>query len=197
MYAKHGQILRVETVINQPREFKVRRKCMRKGEEVIRWTPMPKGVAFLDSYQTHSGAANRRYLDGLVGVEDPSGAQRALEQLATKQRRAGRSLRGFNPADREDARLFAAVLRGEHVINGFRNRDIRQQLFGAHPQKGDEARRLSARVTRLLNRLHAHGYIAKVPRTHRWRVTDAGRAVMSAVIDIRENAFPIALSKAA
>jgi DNA-binding IclR family transcriptional regulator len=69
--------------------------------------------------------------------------------------------------------------------------------MGADPNDPAEAKRRSARVTRLLNRLHAHGYIAKVPRTHRWHVTGRGRAVMSAVIDIRENAFPVALSKAA
>ena len=197
MYGKHGQILRVETVINQPREFKVRRTTRSQGELRARWSPMPKGVAFLDRYQRICHAANGRYLDGLVGVQDPSDARRVLDRLAAKTTKAGRSLRGFNPADPEDARLFIAVLRGEHVINGFRNRHLRQQLFGADPTARDEARRRSAQVTRLLNRLHSHGYIAKIPRTHRWRVTNKGRAVMSAIIDIRENAFPAALSKAA
>ena len=162
-----------------------------------RWSAMPKGVAFLDRYQRISHAANKRYLDGLVGVTDPTEARLTLVRLAAPYRRAGRFLRGFNPADPEDARLFAAVLRDEHVISGFRNRNLREALFGVDPNDRAEAKRRSARVTRLLNRLHAHGFIAKVPRTHRWHVTDRGRAVMSAVIDIRENAFPAALSKAA
>ena len=45
MYDKHGRVLRIETVINQPREFKVRRQGVREGREVIDWFPLCKGVA--------------------------------------------------------------------------------------------------------------------------------------------------------
>jgi hypothetical protein len=196
MYDSHGRVLRVETVINQPREFKVRRVTRFRGEVRARWSPMPKSVAFLDRYERISRAANARYLEGLSGVPDPTAARKALDRMATPIRRATRRHRGFNPADPEDARLFAAVLRGEHVIAGFRNRHIREALFGVTDDPV-LARRHAARVTRLFNRLHAHGYIAKIPRTRRWRVTDLGRAAMSAVIDVRENAFPTAFSKAA
>lgn len=196
MYDKHGQILRVETVINQPKEFKVRRTTRFKGEVRARWTPMPKGVAFLDRTERMGAAANRRYLDGLVGIADPSAAKKTLDRMAVPARTTTRSLRGFNPAHPDDARLFKAVLGGEHVISGFRNRDVREALFGATADKA-VAKRHATRVTRLLNRLHAHGYVAKIPRTHRWRVTDLGRAAMSAVIDVRENAFPAAFAKAA
>ena len=158
---------------------------------------MPKGVAFLDRYERISLAANKRYLDGLVGVQDPGEARRALTRLAAPKRKASRRARGFNPANPDDAKLLAAVLSGEHVIAGFRNRDIRHALLGSDPDDRSEAKRRSARVTRLLNRLHVHGYVAKVPRTRRWHVTDRGRTVMSAVIDIRENAFPAAFAKMA
>jgi hypothetical protein len=196
MYDKFGCVLRVETVINQPREFKVRRVTHHRGESHARWNPMPKGVAYLDRYERISRAANHRYLDGLAGVTDPSAARRALDRMAKPTRTVTRRARGFNPADPDDARLFAAVLRGEHVISGFRNRHVREALFGATSDR-DRARRVAARVTRLFNRLHAHGYIAKIPRTRRWRVTDLGRAAMAAVIDVRDNAFPAAYAKAA
>jgi hypothetical protein len=196
MYDKHSQILRVETVINQPREFKVRRRSTFQGRTRTRWTPMPKNVAFLDRLERISRSANGRYLDALAGVEDPRAARRALDRMAQTARSGNRRHRGFNPADPDDAKLFAAVLRGEHTIAGFRNRHVREALFGTTDDPTTR-RRHSARVTRLFNRLHAHGYIAKIPRTHRWRVTDLGRAAMSATIDVRDNAFPIAFRKAA
>jgi len=59
------------------------------------------------------------------------------------------------------------------------------------------ARRQAARVARLLGRLRAHGYVAKIPHTRRWRVTLLGRAAMSAVLDVRDNAFPASFTKAA
>jgi hypothetical protein len=196
MYDKFGCLLRLETVMNQTREFKVRRVTRFRGRVRARWTPMPKGVAFLDRTERICRAANSRYLDGLADIQDPGAARRALDRMAVPAPTRTRRLRGFNPADPDDAKLFAAVLRGEHVIAGFRNRQIREALFGPTDDPLT-ARRQAARVTRLFNRLHAHGYIAKIPHTYRWRVTRLGRAAMSAALDVRENAFPAAFAKAA
>jgi hypothetical protein len=77
--------------------------------------------------------------------------------------------------------LFAAVLRGEHTIMGFRNRDILRQLF-SHIKAPSTLRRLGARVSRLLKLLHIHQLIAKIPRSRRWRVTLKGQSIMSVVL---------------
>ena len=50
----------------------------------------------------------------------------------------GRSVRALNPLAEEDVTLLEAVSRGEFVRSGFRNRDIRAQLFGAEPVVGDD-----------------------------------------------------------
>lgn len=90
MYDKHGRVLRIETVINQPREFKVRRQGVRQGREVIDWFPLCKGVANLFRYAEICRAANRRHLDALAAVEPPVGAMRGLRHLARSRRRNGR-----------------------------------------------------------------------------------------------------------
>jgi hypothetical protein len=43
MYDKFGQILRIETVINDSYEFRVRRKRERNGQHQMVWCPMNKG----------------------------------------------------------------------------------------------------------------------------------------------------------
>jgi len=48
----------------------------------------------------------------------------------------------------------------------------------------------SAKVDRCFRRLHAHGLIAKIPRTRRWRVTNYGRNVMGTSMYLREHHFP-------
>ena len=54
MYDKFGLILRVETVINDPSEFKVYRVCHhRDGTSSKGWHPMPKGVGFLQIGRAH------------------------------------------------------------------------------------------------------------------------------------------------
>ena len=50
MHDKFGLILRVEMVINNPREFRVRRLRERKGQRQMVWCPMNKGVINLPSY---------------------------------------------------------------------------------------------------------------------------------------------------
>lgn len=180
MYDKLGLLLRVETVINQPGEFKVLRDCQhRDGTSTLGWFPMCKGVGNLHHYQSHARAANQRYLAALAAVDDPTPSYDELKILTEPQRHQGRSSAGFNPAREEAARLFAAVLAGDHIAQGFRNQDVRAALYSASskPQQ-------SAAVGRLLKRLQVRGLVAKVPRTRRWRVTERGRRILGDTLQI-------------
>ena len=51
MYDKFGWVLRIETVINDPHEFRVRRLRTREGRRVMIWCPMNKGVINLYRYR--------------------------------------------------------------------------------------------------------------------------------------------------
>ena len=170
MYDKLGLMLRVETVINQPGEFSVYRECHhRDGSKSKGWYRMRKGVGNLHHYQSQALACNRRYLDALAAVADPTPAHDTLKLLTERRRRHERSYAGFNPCREDDVRLFAAVLKGDHVARGFQNRDIRLALNSQNP----------AAVGRLLKRLHVRGLILKIPRTRRWRVSDTRRTMLS------------------
>ena len=125
---------------------------------------MTKSVASLVHYQEQALACNRRYLDALAVVDDPTPAYQELRQLTEPKVVDGRSYAGFNPARCEDVRLFRAVLDGDHIARGFRNGDIREPLFG-NPRVSREQRRASAAVGRLLKRLHVRHLVAKIPRT--------------------------------
>lgn len=188
MYDKFGQILRVETVINRPKEFSVyRTRHHRDGSTSQGWFPMNKDVGSLIHYQEQALACNRRYLEALAVVEDPTPAYQELRHLTEPKRVAGRSLAGFNPARGEDLRLFVAVLDGDHVARGFRNRDVRSVLYGSNTK--DSARH-SAAVGRALKRLHARQLVAKIPRTRRWRVTERGRQLLSLTVQLYGQTWP-------
>ncbi len=167
MYDKLGLLLRVETVINQPGEFKVLRECRhRDGTTTTGWFAMCKGVGNMHHYQRHALACNHRYLEALAAVDDPTPGYDELKILTERQRDNGRSYAGFNPARDEEARVFAAVLAGDHITQGFRNQDIRAALYADHP-RAPERQRHSAAIGRILKRLHVRGLVAKVPRTRR------------------------------
>lgn len=196
MYDKFGMILRVETVINQPREFHVRRRRTRKGVAKMVWCPMNKGVSNFYRYLEVARASNQRYLDALAVVDAPATSARQLDRLSQPVAYRGRRRRGLNLLDVEEQKLFQAILCGEHRLNGFRNRDILDKLHGPSRDPADHRRNMH-RVSRHLQLLRAHGLIKKVPHCHRYQVTHKGEAVMTAAIRVRAKEFPKELPCAA
>ena len=200
MYDKAGMVLRVETVINDPREFRVRRRVRRKGKWKMEWVEMRKGVAYLYRYREVSRSANARYLDALAVVSDPTAKVRELERITRRKTiTPSRTARAFNPLSQEDLQLFRAVLCGDHHLRGFKNGDIRKQLARSQHLRsvGTDERRRSAKVSRIFQRFHAHGLIAKIPHSRKWRATRFGRRVMATAIQVRELNFPQLLALAA
>jgi len=196
MYDKFGWVLRIETVINNPREFRVRRLRTRDGRREMVWCPMNKGVSNLYRYRELALASNRRYLDALAVVDDPKPAYSQVEELTEPVVVSGRSHAGFNPASTGDVRLFRAVLAGENLLHGFRNADIRTALYGSTDDAA-ESRRHSHAVGRMLKRLHVRGLLAKVPHSHRWQVSKKGHQVLGAVVQLYHHGIPAAMRTAA
>ena len=136
-----------------------------------------------------------RVLEALSVVDDPEKAYRLLHEVCRSAARNGRRRRGLNSLRQDDLALFSAVLRGEHFIHGFRNRDLSIQLGTPRAKDPRERTRHSARVTRLIQLLHAHHLIAKIPRSRRWRVTVRGATLMSAAVHLFHHHFPEAIAK--
>jgi hypothetical protein len=186
MYDKQGSVLRIETTINNPRRFKVRRETTWKGIRRMRWMPMRQGVADLDRRVEISRAANQRYLEALTTVEVPSPARELLDAVSRPVTKDQRPYRALRPVSRSEAAVFAAVLQGQFLLKGFTNRDVREQIEPGKTPNSQERRRASARTTRRLRLLRAHGLIRKVGGTRYYRVTPKGQQIMSAALKLRE-----------
>jgi hypothetical protein len=162
------------------------------------WVPMRKGVAFLPRYRQICTQINARYLDALAQVVDPTPAIPALDRLTARASSPnGRTLRPFNPLSRHDRMLFEALLGGEHALHGFTNRDLRLKLARTSIPLATDPLKQSAQVTRLFRRFHAHGLIAKIPHSRRWRVSLSGRRITAAALKLREVAYPALCAEAA
>lgn len=186
-YDKQGSVLRVETVINQAREFRVyrRKEGDRRGPKS--WRYLRKGIADIHRRAEVSQRANDRYLETMAGVSAPQTLAVLSRPVCRRVTFRGRPMRALNPLAEADARLLAAINRGEFLLNGFRNRDLRRLLY-ADPRTSDRAlgRRQSAAVTRHLRLLRAHGLIRKVSHTHRYQLTATGRLAVSALLAARQ-----------
>jgi hypothetical protein len=235
MYDK-GSVLRVETLLQEPRDFKVYRAKEGDPDGDKQWRQMRRGIADLHRRAEVSQAANERYLQALSAIHvttplrqlveplcrpvaapvrrpcsspvaapcsapspNPVAAQTAVAEPPAAQTGKAprpRRVRALNPLAADDAALLEAVGRQEFLINGLRNRDLRNLLYGAKEATAAERRRQSAAITRQLRLLRAHGLIHKVPRTHRYLVSETGRQVITALLAAR-NASTEALNRAA
>jgi hypothetical protein len=128
----------------------------------------------------------RSYLAALAAVETGESLGELAEQLCRPVIWHGERRRALNPYSPEDASLLETVNRGEFAINGFRNRDLRALLY---PKSAIalEAARCSAKITRQLRLLRAHGLIKKVAHTHRYQLTTKGRRAITALLTARNS----------
>jgi len=184
MYDKQGSVLRIETTIIQPRDFKVFRGT-EEHPEAKQWRKLRKGVADMKRRAEVSQASNDRYAQALASANCSKPLRDLAQGVCRPKREEGRSVRALNPMGGEDAALLEAVNRGEFAINGFRNRDIRGQLYPQPTHDLKQQSKRSAAVTRKLSLLRCHGLIKKVPRTHRYVLTDRGRQIITALLAAR------------
>jgi hypothetical protein len=181
LYDKQGSVLRVETTLNEVKGLKSYRASADDPTGPWRWRPMRKSVVEMGRRAELSQASNDRYVEALGNLSTGTPLGRAAGKLCRPVMVGGRRHRALNPLAADDARLLESISRGEWLVAGFRNRDIRQALYGEAPDEATR-RRQAARVTRLLGLPRAHGLIKKVPRTHRYLLSTEGTSVIPALL---------------
>jgi hypothetical protein len=186
LYQKLGWILRVEAVINSPKFFPVMRTADGQGAASKRRRPLRKSICDLGSRANVSQAANKRLLDNLSVVADPTKVKDLVDGITAPTELSNRRVRGIQPWSPNDLKLLTVVANGELLLHGFRNRDIVSRLYEDPAKDETERKRRSARVSRLLRLLRAHGLIEKVAGTHRYLVTKTGNSVIAAILGVRE-----------
>jgi hypothetical protein len=182
MYDKEGSVLRVETTIVRPREFRIYRSAEGKPQSPKAWRILRKGVCDLYRRGQVCRAANKRYLEALASV---TGSHCLLHEAAEVCRpitHKGKRYRGLNAMAEKDHALLQALSRGELALSGMRNADLRALLYPHSKISKQAIRRRSAAVTRLFALLRAHGLIKKLPHLHRYQLSSKGRRIITALL---------------
>jgi hypothetical protein len=186
MYDKCDSVLRIETTINDVRGFQVFRRTEGQSGGKRTWQVLRKGVADLKRRAEISQKANNRYLDGLAQVHATQTLGELTRSICQPAELNGKRVRALQPWSESDAQLLAAVNRPEFSLNGFRNRDLRPLLYASQPASPSQTRCQSAKVSRQLRMLRAHGLITKVQHTHRYQLTTKGRTILTALQAARQ-----------
>ena len=184
-YDQACNVRRVETTLHRVEGLRVYRPKEGGTAEDLDGRPLRQGVADLHRRAEVSQKANERYLHALATLDDSTRLEELGDDLSQRVCGHGKWFRGVRPWEPADSRLLAAISRGEFSLNGLRNRDLRPLLFDLPASSPKQARRQSARVSRLLRLLRAQGLVQKVPRTHRYQVTAPGRRALTANLAAR------------
>jgi hypothetical protein len=180
LYDKQGRVLRFETTINQPGAFKAYRPKEGGPEEEKSWRKMRQGVADLHRRAEVSQGCNDRYAASLAKVDSEQELGALLAPLTRSVQWRKTNARGLQPFGK-DAELLAALGDGAWALKGLRNQDLQARLCAGKAANGQEKRSRSGKVTRLIRLLRAHGLLNKIPKTHRYHLSDKGREVVVAL----------------
>jgi len=176
MYDKMGIVLRIETTVNDVSFFKHHRRVEhRDGTWEMKDAPLKKSIYSLPIVRELMEAANRRYLEFISAIEDPTVGMKTLEKISEPTSDGQRTYRGFNLFLSQDLKLFESIVRGEFNIRGFQNRSLRAIL----------AETSATRVSRIFKRLKMHGLIKRVRRTYKYYLTHLGQRVANTALKLR------------
>jgi len=154
-YHKLARALRTETIINNTYDFNVGRQ--------LKNLPRLREIGL---------RTNRRLLDVQQLSHDPALGEAEFEKIHRPQcidHQRASALRLDDPRVRA---LLSAILVLHLLPRGFTNRDLREHiapLLGLSPSQFTQGT-----MTYHLRRLRLHGFIATLPRSRRYRVTDFG-----------------------
>lgn len=187
MYDKAGSVLRIETTINNPGTFRVFRGRLDQPDKNPQWRAMAKGVADIRRRMQVCLQANARYWAALACVGNDASTAAVLDPVSRPVVQADKRERGLRPIGPDDAALFAAVMDGKNLLDGFTNGNLQTAMLPAPPKDETERRRRSNWTGRKLRLLRRHGLIGKIGARRLYRVTPKGHRVMGLALAIRQS----------
>jgi hypothetical protein len=154
-YHKERQALRTETTINNTRDFYIGKS--------LHNLPVLRKIGF---------QANRRVLEVQTITQDSILAEDTLQQLQRPRMVEGQRVSALRITDPIVQALWNAALMYDLLPTGFSNRQLRARLAELLGQP--EENLPQGRMSYHLRRLRLHGLIQRIPKTHRYRLTDFG-----------------------
>lgn len=151
-YHKEGRGLRTETTINNTRDFAIGKR--------LKNLPALREIGF---------QANRRLLDVQRISHDCAIGQEAFDRVNQPVQQGTQRASALRFSDTRAQTLLNALTVFRLLPRGFSNKTLRQHL---EPLRGKSLSQ--GKMTYDLRRLRLHGLIERIPKTHRYQVTDFG-----------------------
>ena len=141
---------------------------------------MRKSIFSLTQLRSLLFDCNKRYIDFIASIDDPTTGQKNLEKVTNNIVQNGRRYRGLNFFEKEDQKLLSVINDPKYYITGLSNKSIREKYKS----------KSTGQISRLLKNLRVHGVIKKIPNQYKYFVTKLGKAIINAGIEITEIMMP-------
>lgn len=181
MYTEFN-VLRFETTINQPDDFRVYRHKQgadKKGPKEL--LPLRKGVADMAPRAEISRRINGAYMDHVAAANDnETKLHDMLAPYLRTRTKQGRRVRALSPFGK-DRTLLTLIADPQFLISGCSNKVLRDRLKNDQRYRGKTEKQLSGIITRAIRLLRDHGILHKIPSRRRYRVSPEGRTLVNAL----------------
>lgn len=180
MYDKQKSVLRVETTINDPTFFKMYRPKEGSDDKPGIY-PVRKSVADVKRRAMISENCNQKYLDSLAALKSGESFNKIISPLCSPVTYNNRKARAIRTWEEFDSNIIKYLGNTALILDGFKNKDIREKLYpGVENEK--DIKRMTAKISRYLWILRAHGLIKRIPKTYKYQLTDSGRKIIPAIL---------------
>jgi hypothetical protein len=165
-YEKAETLLRTETCINDPYHLNVGRRLEN----------LPKLV-------TRMAETNQRFLDGQAELLACTVDQGELARLAQPIQVGKRRVPGLRLQDDRVLRLLDVLLHPGSFVADWTSRDVLARLLDRHRLAETDYRLTQLRYD--LGKLRAHGFVERIGRTRRYRLTERGLKLGVLLVKLR------------
>ena len=174
-YFKQQRALRVETTINNPDDFGIRRRLCATNWDALRHVGVETNARFLAALG-----------EGQSQPPDPTTLQAVVLPSVDHD---GLRAPGLRFGDPRVMAVLAATAAFDHVIGGLTNASLCRQMIGLY-DPGYSPRR----ATYDLRRLRRKTFIERIDGTHTYRITAYGRATATFLTNLASRAVIPALT---
>lgn len=185
MYDKYNRVIRIETTTNDVTVFKHYREVKhRDGSSEMKYASMLKSIYSLGALAECMHACNCRYISAISQWHDHTAGKVNLHSVCTSTHdENNRSFRGLNFFVPMDKTFVEVLLDGGFMLKGITNRVLQKRLLSWSSQK----------IGRMLRRFRVLKLIKKVKGTHSYYLSELGKKVLVAGLQLRSRVIVPAL----
>lgn len=177
-YYNEKNVLRIETTINEPGKFKVfRTKQGQSSDSDKTLLPLRKGIMDIPLRAQISQFVNNRLSDDLALLHSTIPVKDIIQEINKSITRKGKKYRALEIMGK-DLEIFQAISDPVYNISNISNKELRKKLANKKFGKGKNEKQLSGKISRHFKLLRIHGIIKKIPKQHKYKVTQKGRKLL-------------------